>query len=154
MRKTGCPSSKGRPSTLLLAKVVNDSSTKSFISHEYHYFSKSYRSATILLSIEEQILFWWLRPWIDLHTTFQFLIPLINSTHYLNYCFNFMDKEVSILQICDPLLLIQAEVQDYSISVPLGFMSGLTHLDHNRWVAFSYGSSNAESRVLTMSPTV
>jgi hypothetical protein len=40
VRKTGCPSSKGRPSTLLLAKVVNDSSTKSFISHEYHYFTK------------------------------------------------------------------------------------------------------------------
>jgi hypothetical protein len=72
-----------------------------------------------------------------------------NSTHYLRIDHG----HISILRISDPLPLIHAEVHDHSISISLGFVSGLTRLDHsNGWVAFSYGSSNAESRVLTMSP--
>jgi hypothetical protein len=78
----------------------------------------------------------------------------INPSHaYMNYAFEFMDQyPYSILRISKPLPLVLVDAQDASISKPLGFVSGLTQLKPNGKFVFSYGSSNAESRALTMSP--
>jgi hypothetical protein len=137
-----------------IAKVFIDSSVKPFISHEYPRFTKT-------LQERDNIVFHGgANPVLMAETVnrpayyLSVFHTIENSTHYLNYAFEFMDESpFSILRISDPLPLILAEVHDHSISIPLGFVSGLTRLDHNGWVAFSYGSSNAESRVLPMSPT-
>jgi predicted peptidase len=137
-----------------IAKVLSDSSVKPHISHEYHRFTKTLqeRDNIVFHGGANPVL---MAETVDRPAYYLSVFHTIeNSTHYLNYAFEFMDKSpFSILRISDPLPLILAEVQDHSISIPLGFVSGLTRLDHNGWVAFSYGSSNAESRVLTMSPT-
>jgi hypothetical protein len=137
-----------------IAKVLSDSSVKPHVSHEYHRFTKTLqeRDNIVFHGGANPVL---MAETVDRPAYYLSVFHTIeNSTHYLNYAFEFMDKSpFSILRISDPLPLILAEVQDHSISIPLGFVSGLTRLDHNGWVAFSYGSSNAESRVLTMSPT-
>jgi hypothetical protein len=137
-----------------IAKVLKDSSVKPFISHEYYRFTKTLqeRGNIVFHGGANPVL---MAETVDRPAYYLSVFHTIeNSTHYLNYAFEFMDKSpFSILRISNPLPLIQAEVHDQSISIPIGFVSGLTRLDHNGWVAFSYGSSNAESRVLTMSPT-
>jgi hypothetical protein len=133
---------------------LSDSSVQPHISHEYLRFTKTLqeRDNIVFHGGANPVL---MAETLDRPAYYLSVFHTIeNSTHYLNYAFEFMDKSpFSILRISDPLPLILAEVQDHSISIPLGFVSGLTRLDHNGWVAFSYGSSNAESRVLTMSPT-
>lgn len=73
----------------------------------------------------------------------------------INYAFEFMDVDCKfeIIRVSRPLPLRLSPKRDASISRPLGFVSGLTqHPNTNtQRIIFSYGSSNAESRVLSMS---
>jgi len=69
--------------------------------------------------------------------------------YYLNYLFEF-DAELpfQILRISEPLPLLTANSKDDSIGRPMAFLSGLTLM--NDRLLISYGSSNQESRILSL----
>ena len=95
-----------------------------------------------------------LMPATDMRPSFYLGVfhTLENGT-YVNYAFEFMDVDCKfeIIRVSRPLPLRLSPKRDASISRPLGFVSGLTQHPNTQRIIFSYGSSNAESRVLSMS---
>jgi len=76
--------------------------------------------------------------------------PLGIYWNYLNYLFEFDTiPPYTVLRVSDPIPLLTAPPSDLSTSFPLAFLSGLTMV--NDRLLISYGSSNVESRVLSLS---
>jgi hypothetical protein len=69
---------------------------------------------------------------------------------YTNFLYEFYaHPPYSVVRVSKPLPLLSAPLVDASTSNPMTFSSGLTELPDKR-VLVSYGSSNAESRVLVL----
>jgi peptidoglycan/LPS O-acetylase OafA/YrhL len=135
-----------------IVRVVNGSKVESAISYYYPLFTSTqmhhpdiffHGGANPILMAATDI-----RPSFYLgvfHT-------LKNGT-YINYAFEFMDEKYlfAIIRVSRPLPLRLVPRRDASVSRPLGFVSGLTQHPDTKRIVFSYGSSNVESRVLSMS---